>query len=140
VESGLSSDDDFPRSSVLRVLKTNITSDNHTLKKYKVEMSVGALSLWVKAGLNDASAFPAPTLMIQWIPAPIIDYAFPDLVSRSLTSARLGSTKARSKLPTRNKSRRMPHTRAPIAGPSRISGMYCSIMVCSVLTVIRGYY
>ncbi|KAJ7900692.1 hypothetical protein B0H14DRAFT_2493616, partial [Mycena olivaceomarginata] len=39
VESGLSSDDDFPRSSVLRVLKTKITiSDNHTLKKYKVEI------------------------------------------------------------------------------------------------------
>ncbi|KAJ7795518.1 hypothetical protein B0H14DRAFT_2919089 [Mycena olivaceomarginata] len=38
VESGLSSDDDFPHSSVLRVLKTNITSDNHTLKKYKVKI------------------------------------------------------------------------------------------------------
>ncbi|KAJ7490771.1 PIN domain-like protein [Mycena latifolia] len=133
VGSGLSSDDDFPRSSVLRVLKSKTaTSHYHTLKSYRVEMSAGALSLHVKAGLNDASAFPAPTLMINWIPAPIIDYALPDLVSRSKISAvKLNVSKSRLNLEGRSKistRRSKVQTRAPpetpIAGPSRISSVY----------------
>ncbi|KAJ7093743.1 PIN domain-like protein [Mycena epipterygia] len=117
VESGLSFEEDFPRSSVLRIVKKKTTtSGNQTTQSYLTEMSAGALTLHVKAGLNDASAFPAPTLIIKWIPAPIIDYALPDLVSRSHISAKLSKSKAKGRPKTR-----AAHTTAPVAGPSRIA-------------------
>ncbi|KAK6987782.1 PIN domain-like protein, partial [Favolaschia claudopus] len=84
LELGLSTDtDDFPRSSVLRVLKTK-TATYHcqSLLLYQVEMSAGAVSLRAKAGLTDASAFVIPAAMCKWIPAAIIDYALPGLLSR----------------------------------------------------------
>ncbi|KAJ7872770.1 PIN domain-like protein [Mycena olivaceomarginata] len=118
VESGLSSDDDFPRSAVLRVLQSRTTMvQSHTFKQYKVEMSTGALNLRVKAAIR-ASAFTAPTLMIKWIPAPIIDYALPDLVSRSKTSAKV--TKSRSK-PRGSRMSAMPQGKSRTPGPSKIS-------------------
>ncbi|KAK7034150.1 hypothetical protein R3P38DRAFT_3496449 [Favolaschia claudopus] len=84
VEFGVSSDEDFPRSSVFRVMKTKqVSYHGQPLLLRQVEMSAGALGLRVKAGIADASAFPTPSLMTKWIPAAIIDYAFPDLVSRS---------------------------------------------------------
>ncbi|KAK7012767.1 PIN domain-like protein [Favolaschia claudopus] len=84
VEFGVSSDEDFPRSSVFRVMKTKqVSYHGQPLLLRQVEMSAGALGLRVKAGIADASAFPTPSLMIKWIPAAIIDYAFPDLVARS---------------------------------------------------------
>ncbi|KAJ7784009.1 PIN domain-like protein [Mycena olivaceomarginata] len=129
VESGVSCDDDFPRSAVLRVLQSQTTtSHNRAFKQYKIEMATGALNLRVKAAINDASAFSAPTLMIKWIPAPIIDYALPDLVSRSNASAKLKAIKSRSPVSRVSKSVtpvRKPRssTPFPVAGPSRISGV-----------------
>ncbi|KAJ7737403.1 PIN domain-like protein [Mycena olivaceomarginata] len=118
IESGLSSDDNFPRSAVLRVLQSRTTMvQSHTFKQYKVEMSTGALNLRVKAAIR-ASAFTAPTLMIKWIPAPIIDYALPDLVSRSKTSAKV--TKSRSK-PRGSRMSAMPQGKSRTPGASKIS-------------------
>ncbi|KAJ7664879.1 PIN domain-like protein [Mycena rosella] len=114
IEFGLSTDDDFPRSSVLRVLKRKTAALG--VESYHVEMSAGALTLCVKAGLNDASAFPAPTVMIKWIPAAIIDYALPDLISRSKT-VKAKAPKSRSKV----QGRPLP-AREPVAGPSRVPG------------------
>ncbi|KAK7015720.1 hypothetical protein R3P38DRAFT_3204245 [Favolaschia claudopus] len=73
LELGLSTDiDDFPRSSVLRVLRTKtVTHHGRSLLLYQVEMSAGALSLRAKAGLTDASAFVIPAAMCKWIPAAI---------------------------------------------------------------------
>ncbi|KAK7002089.1 PIN domain-like protein, partial [Favolaschia claudopus] len=86
LELGLSTDtDDFPRSSVLRVLKTKTAM---SLLLYQVEMSAGAVSLRAKAGLTDASAFVIPAAMRKWIPAAIIDYALPGLLSRSRLATR----------------------------------------------------
>ncbi|KAJ6482431.1 PIN domain-like protein [Mycena sanguinolenta] len=107
------SDDDFPRSAMLQVLKTK-SVNNQTLKQ--VEMSTNALSLRVKAGISDSSAFSPPALMVRWIPAPIIDFAFPDLVLR--TSVKRKATTSRSKVSRRSRSN--PHTGAPTAGPSQI--------------------
>ncbi|KAJ7887676.1 PIN domain-like protein, partial [Mycena olivaceomarginata] len=107
VESGLSSDNDFPRSAVLRVLQSRTTMvQSHTFKQYKVEMSTGALNLRVKAAIR-APAFTAPTLMIKWIPAPIIDYALPDLVSRSK--------------PRGSRMSAMPEGKSRTPGPSKFS-------------------
>ncbi|KAJ7795364.1 PIN domain-like protein [Mycena olivaceomarginata] len=61
----------FPRSSVLRIVKEKTL---HNLLVYGVEISTGALSLQVKSGLKDASAFPTPTLRVLWIPARIVNY------------------------------------------------------------------
>ncbi|KAK7013550.1 hypothetical protein R3P38DRAFT_3206938 [Favolaschia claudopus] len=96
LELGLSTDtDDFPRSSVLRVLKTKTaTYHGQSLLLYQVEMSAGAVSLRAKAGLTDASAFVIPAAMCEWIPAAVIDYALPGLLSRS---TRLAACKPRSK-------------------------------------------
>ncbi|KAJ7434191.1 hypothetical protein B0H11DRAFT_2373253 [Mycena galericulata] len=83
VNSGISSDDDFPRSSVLQVVKTRKL---HAVELYHVEISTGALGLRIKSGIQDAPSFPIAPLMRIWIPAPVIDYAFPDLVSRVVQS------------------------------------------------------
>ncbi|KAK7013481.1 hypothetical protein R3P38DRAFT_2546141, partial [Favolaschia claudopus] len=90
LELGLSTEtDDFPRSSVLRVLKTKTaTYHGQSLLLYQVEMSAGAVSLRAKAGLTDASAFVIPAAMCKWIPAAIIDYALPGLLSRSRLATR----------------------------------------------------
>jgi hypothetical protein len=93
---------------------------SHTFKQYKVEMSTGALNLRVKAAIR-VSAFTAPTLMIKWIPAPIIDYALPDLVSRSKTSAKVKATKSTSK-PRGSRMSAMPQGKSRTPGPSKISG------------------
>ncbi|KAJ7847621.1 hypothetical protein B0H14DRAFT_2769783 [Mycena olivaceomarginata] len=120
VESGLSSDNDFLRSAVLRVLQNRTTMvQSHTFKQYKVEMSTGALNLRAKAAIR-APAFTALTLMIKWIPAPIIDYALPDLVSRSKTSAKVKATKSRSK-PRGSRMSAMPEGKSRTPGPSKIS-------------------
>ncbi|KAF7369882.1 hypothetical protein MSAN_00617500 [Mycena sanguinolenta] len=109
-------DDDFPRSAVLEVLNTK-SVNNQSLKQ--VQMSTNALSLRVKAGITDGSGFSPPTLMVKWIPAPIIDFAFPDLVSRQSP----GSAKHKTTAPRSKRPHSKPHTRAPVAGPSRISGV-----------------
>ncbi|KAJ7489980.1 PIN domain-like protein [Mycena galericulata] len=120
VNSGISSDDDFPRSSVLQVVKTKKL---HAVELYHVEISTGALSLHVKSGIQDASSFPITPLMRIWIPAPVVDYTFPDLVSRL--------AKSRSQLQGRSKPAPAPRKRnahavraptdvAPVAGSSRI--------------------
>ncbi|KAJ7777651.1 PIN domain-like protein [Mycena maculata] len=82
VNSGVSFDDDFPRSSVVRSKSTP------SVKLYHVEISTGALSLRVKSGIQDASAFPTANRMRIWIPTSIMDYALPDLVSRSKASSK----------------------------------------------------
>lgn len=132
MEAGLSSDEDFPRSSVLRIVKTKTTTSG--MLTYSTEMSAGALSLRVKAGLNDASAFPAPTLMIKWIPALIIDYALPDLLSRSKIAAKLKVMKPK---PQGRPKKRAPHTAAPVAGPSRIAGMYLQPFTSHIAQTIQ---
>ncbi|KAJ7882730.1 hypothetical protein B0H14DRAFT_2565125, partial [Mycena olivaceomarginata] len=100
VNSGFSSDGVFPRSSVLCVLEAKALSGS-SLTQYRVEISTGALGLQVKPGLRDASAFPSATLMCTWIPASVIDYALPDLVSRSKSVANLKrkAKHSRKKLP-----------------------------------------
>ncbi|KAJ7847636.1 PIN domain-like protein [Mycena olivaceomarginata] len=78
-----------------------------------------ALSLQVKSGLKDASAFPTPTLRVLWIPARIVNYALPDLLSRSKTAVK--SSKPKSKNPRKPYGR--PETRLHSdAGPSRNGG------------------
>ncbi|KAK6989002.1 hypothetical protein R3P38DRAFT_3439002 [Favolaschia claudopus] len=117
LELGLSTDaDDFPRSSVLQVLKTKtVTHHGRSLLLYQVQMSVGALSLRAKAGLTDASAFVIPAAMCKWIPAAIMDYALPGLLSRSVRSTTRKSSKAKTHVP---KARKPAHKAAPVAGSS----------------------
>ncbi|KAK6966931.1 hypothetical protein R3P38DRAFT_3151841 [Favolaschia claudopus] len=99
LELGLSTDtDDFHRSSVLRVLKTKTAT-----------MSAGAVSLRAKAGVTDASAFVIPAAMCKWIPAAIIDYALPGLLSRSRLATR------------RPRSTRKSHTRKPAHKASAVA-------------------
>ncbi|KAK6971407.1 PIN domain-like protein [Favolaschia claudopus] len=114
LELGLSTDaDDFPRSSVLQVLKTKtVTHHGRSLLLYQVQMSVGALSLRAKAGLTDASAFVIPAAMCKWIPAAIMDYALPGLLSRSVRSTTRKSSKAKTHVP---KARKPAHKAAPVA-------------------------
>jgi hypothetical protein len=131
VNSGFSSDGMFPRSSVLRVLKAKALSGS-SLTQYQVEISTGALGLQVKPGLRDASAFPSATLMCTWIPASVIDYALPDLASRSKSVANLKrKAKHSRKKPSASPARL--HTvastvSAPVGGPS---GMFCTSYICS---------
>ncbi|KAK6977135.1 hypothetical protein R3P38DRAFT_3126136 [Favolaschia claudopus] len=81
LELGLSTDtDDFHRSSVLRVLKTKTAT-----------MSAGAVT------------------MCKWIPAAIIDYALPGLLSRSRLATR------------RPRSTRKSHTRKPAHKASAVA-------------------
>ncbi|KAJ7826599.1 PIN domain-like protein [Mycena olivaceomarginata] len=116
VNSGFLSETDFPRSSVLRIVKEKTL---HNLLVYGVEISTGALSLQVKSGLKDASAFPTPTLRVLWIPARIVNYALPDLLSRSKTAVK--PSKSKSKNP--RKPYGQPETRLHSdAGPSRNGG------------------
>ncbi|KAJ7839363.1 PIN domain-like protein [Mycena olivaceomarginata] len=116
VNSGFLSETDFPRSSVLRIVKEKTL---HNLLVYGVEISTGALSLQVKSGLKDASAFPTPTLHVLWIPAGIVNYALPDLLSRSKTAVK--PSKSKSKNPRKPYGR--PETRLHSdAGPSRNGG------------------
>ncbi|KAJ7847602.1 PIN domain-like protein [Mycena olivaceomarginata] len=121
VNSGFSSDGVFPRSSVLCVLEAKALSGS-SLTQYRVEISTGALGLQVKPGLRDASAFPSATLMCTWIPASVIDYALPDLVSRSKSVANLKrkakhSRKKPSASPARLHSVASAAS-APVGGPS----------------------
>ncbi|KAJ7804654.1 PIN domain-like protein [Mycena olivaceomarginata] len=116
VNSGFLLETNFPRSSVLRIVKEKTL---HNLLVYGVEISTGALSLQVKSGLKDASAFPTPTLRVLWIPARIVNYALPDLLSRSKTAVK--SSKPKSKNPRKPYGR--PETRLHSdAGPSRNGG------------------
>ncbi|KAJ7897103.1 PIN domain-like protein [Mycena olivaceomarginata] len=110
VNSGFCTDNTLPRSSVLQVHKEKTTTSHGTsIKYYQVEISTGALSLQAKSRLRDATAFPTATLMRTWIPAPVIDYALPDLVSRS---------KASAKHTAPGSSRRPKAFKPRIAGPS----------------------
>ncbi|KAK6984536.1 hypothetical protein R3P38DRAFT_3292357 [Favolaschia claudopus] len=111
LEMGLSTDaDDFPRSSVLRVLKTKTaTYHGQSLLLYQVEMSAGAVSLRAKAGLTDTSAFVTPAAMCKWIPAAIIDYALPGLLSRSRLATRRPRSTGKS------------HTRKPVHKASAVA-------------------
>ncbi|KAF8209790.1 PIN domain-like protein [Mycena galopus ATCC 62051] len=116
VNSGFLLEADFPRSSVLRVVKQKTLNN---LLVYGVEISTGALGLQVKSGLKNASAFPTPTLRVLWIPALIVNYALPDLLSRSKIAAKPSKLKS--------KSSRKPYARSETswhsdAGPSRNGG------------------
>ncbi|KAJ7082704.1 PIN domain-like protein, partial [Mycena belliarum] len=139
VEMGFSSDDDFPRSSVLRVLKDKTTG---ALKFYRVEMSTRALSLHVRAGLHTATASPGPTLMAHWIPAPIIDYALPDLVSRSQALARLNASKSRSQRKVKSAANGPAPVRVPpqtvVSVPTHLCRAYQFAQSSSALTATRS--
>ncbi|KAK7062098.1 PIN domain-like protein [Favolaschia claudopus] len=114
LELGLTTDDDFPRSSVLCVLNTKtMTRHGASLLLYRVEMSAGAVSLRAKEGLTDASAFVTPAAMCVWIPAAIIDYALPGLLSRS---TRLAMRKPRST--PKSHTRKSVHKTSAVASSS----------------------
>lgn len=132
VNSGFLSETDFPRSSVLRIVKEKTL---HNLLVYGVEISTGALSLQVKSGLKDASAFPTPTLRVLWIPARIVNYALPDLLSRSKTAVK--SSKSKSKNPRKPYGR--PETRLHSdAGPSRNGGAAFSLLTLQFSDRLAG--
>ncbi|KAF8140975.1 hypothetical protein K438DRAFT_2115761 [Mycena galopus ATCC 62051] len=79
VNSGFLLEADFPRSSVLRVVKEKTLHN-----------------LLVKSGLKDAAAFPTPILRVLWIPALIVNYALPDLLSRSKIAAKPSKLQSKS--------------------------------------------
>ncbi|KAJ7331068.1 hypothetical protein DFH08DRAFT_815153 [Mycena albidolilacea] len=93
VNSGFLLETDFPRSSVLRIVKEKTL---HNLLVYGVEISTGALSLQVKSGLEDASAFLMPTLRILWIPARTVNYALADLLSKSKIAVKPSKSKSKN--------------------------------------------
>ncbi|KAK7034797.1 PIN domain-like protein, partial [Favolaschia claudopus] len=128
LELGLSTDtDDFPRSSVLRVLKTKTaTYHGQSLLLYQVEMSAGAVSLRAKAGLTDASAFVIPAAMCKWIPAAIIDYALPGLLSRSRLATR------------RPRSTRKSHTGKPAHKAGAVASSSATTLGMFLLLVDNG--
>ncbi|KAJ7698243.1 hypothetical protein B0H14DRAFT_2649516 [Mycena olivaceomarginata] len=122
VNSGFLLETNFPRSSVLRIVKEKTL---HNLLVYGVEISTGALSLQVKSGLKDASAFPTPTLRVLWIPARIVNYALPDLLSRSKTAVK--SSKPKSKNPRKPYGRPETRLHSDAGLPGRLAALFQAI-------------
>ncbi|KAJ7204476.1 PIN domain-like protein [Mycena pura] len=80
VNHGVSMDTEFPRSSVLSIVRTKtIQLAAHLSEHYLVKVSTAAVGFQVRSVLKDPLAFPTATLAHIWIPARIIHYALPDL-------------------------------------------------------------